>query len=171
MAAPLTERLLPELEPADPATESAIAGDLVKRALLIAPIALGVAAVLRGGEGAASAAFALAVVAANFALAAASLSWAARISTGLYLGTALGGYVVRLVIITGVVIAVRNVNWIDLPTLGITLISAHLGLLTWELRHVSLSFAAPGLKPARPGPLGAQRPTRQPSEHAQGAAQ
>lgn len=160
MAAPVTGRSPDlELEPADPATESAIAGDLVKRALIVAPAALAIAAIARGGEGAAGAAIALAVVAANFALAAASLSWAARISTGLYLGTALGGYMLRLAIITGVVIAVRNVAWIDLPTLGITLIAAHLGLLTWELRNVSLSFSAPGLKPARP----------KPSAYAQGA--
>jgi len=36
-----------------------------------------------------------------------------------------------------------------LPSLGITLIVAHLGLLFWEMRYVSLSLAHPGLKPGR----------------------
>jgi len=31
--------------------------------------------------------------------------------------------------------------------LGLTIIFAHLGLLFWELRYVSLSLAFPGLKP------------------------
>jgi hypothetical protein len=31
--------------------------------------------------------------------------------------------------------------------LGLTIILAHLGLLFWELRYVSLSLAYPGLKP------------------------
>ena len=45
----------------------------------------------------------------------------------------------------------HNVSWIDFPTLGITLVGTHLGLLTWEAKHVSMSLAAPGLSPAEPG--------------------
>lgn len=139
-------------EAPDPRTEPAIASDLARRALIAAPVVVGVAALARGADGAASAAFALGLVVANFLLSATSLAWAARISHGLYMGTALGGYIVRLGLITVAVLLVRDLSWVDLPTLGITLIVSHLGLLVWELRAVSLTLAAPGLRPARPTP-------------------
>lgn len=134
----------------DPRTEPAIATDIARRALMAAPVVVGVAAVARGADGAASAGFALGLVVVNFLLSAASLAWAARISHGLYMGTALGGYLVRLGLITVAVLLVRDLSWVDLPTLGITLIVSHLGLLVWELRAVSLTLAAPGLRPPRP---------------------
>lgn len=138
----------------DPETEPGIAGDLARRGLLIAPAVVLVAWLARGSDGGASAGFALGLVMVNFLLAAHSLSWAARISPGAYLGTALGGYVVRLAIITAAVLSIRDLGWVDLPTVGFTLVVAHLGLLTWELRHVSLTFAAPGLKTDRRAPDG-----------------
>ncbi len=141
-------------EPANPETEPAIAGDLARRGVLVAPLALIVAGVLEGGDGVASAAFALALVVANFVASAATLAWAARISPGLYLGTALGGYFVRLGVITVAVLLVRDLSWVHLPTVGITLIVLHLGLLAWEMRAISLTLAAPGLKSDRSSPSG-----------------
>jgi hypothetical protein len=35
---------------------------------------------------------------------------------------------------------------VDVVVLGVTLFVTHLGLLFWELRSVSFSLAAPGLK-------------------------
>lgn len=134
-------------------TEQSIAADLARRGLFAAPAVVVVAGLVAGAAGAASAAFALALVVANFLAAARSLTWAARISPGAYLGTALGGYFVRLGVITAAVIAVRGFAWVDLPTLGVTLVVTHLGLLVWELRHVSLTLAAPGLKSDRPAPV------------------
>jgi hypothetical protein len=40
--------------------------------------------------------------------------------------------------------------------LGIVLVGTHLGLLMWEMKYVSLTLAAPGLRPARPGTSGDQ---------------
>jgi Na+/H+-dicarboxylate symporter len=47
------------------------------------------------------------------------------------------------------VFAVRNLGWVELMPLGLTIILAHLGLLFWELRYVSLSLAYPGFKPRK----------------------
>jgi hypothetical protein len=47
------------------------------------------------------------------------------------------------------VFVVRNLEWVELMPLGLTIILAHLGLLFWELRYVSLSLAYPGLKPKK----------------------
>ncbi len=92
---------------------------------------------------------------ANFLAAAASVSWAATISNKAAGIAATIGYVVRLAVIVAVLFVFRDVSWIDFPTLGITLVAAHLGLLTWEAKHLTLTLAAPGLRPA---PVDLSRP-------------
>ena len=44
-------------------------------------------------------------------------------------------------------VLLRHVSWIVLPWLGFTIVGAHLGLLFWETRYISLQLAAPGLRP------------------------
>ncbi len=129
------------------APEPAIARQLAVHALWIAPAIVTVAGLLRGWKGASGAAAALALVAANFLLAAALLQWSARISSSMLAATALGGYVVRLGLITAVGFGLRALGVIDLATFAVVLVASHLGLLVWELRSVSLSLAAPGLRP------------------------
>ena len=90
---------------------------------------------------------AVAVVLVNLVLAAVSLSWAARRSLTLLMAVALGGFLVRMGLVTAVMLAVRNQPWIDLVALGVTVLVTHLGLLFWELRYVSASLAYPALKP------------------------
>ena len=48
----------------------------------------------------------------------------------------------------------KDASFIDLPVLGFALVLTHLALLFWETKHLSISLAAPGLKPAAPGDLG-----------------
>jgi hypothetical protein len=133
---------------ATPAVERDIAVDMVKRGLLVAPAVILVAGLIRGIDGAASAAIALAIVFANFLAAAFVVSWAASISAKAAGAAAMGGYIVRLAVIVLALWAFHSASWIDFPTLGITLVLAHVGLLTWEAKHVTLSLAAPGLRPA-----------------------
>jgi hypothetical protein len=139
---------------AQPQVERDIALDLVKHGLLIAPVVILVAGLVSGWDGTASAAIALAIVCLNFTLAALSVGWAAKISPGMVGGVALGGYVVRLGLVLGALVLLRHVSWIVLPWLGFTLVGAHLVLLFWEMRYVSLSLAAPGLRPSLPIPTG-----------------
>lgn len=128
---------------------SEIATDMARRGLMAAPVLIAIAAIWQGSDGAASAAFALGIVLINLVGSARSLDWAARISPTAMAMAALGGYVFRLAFVTVAVLAVKDLPWVDLVTLGIVLIVAHLGLLTWELRSISLSLAAPGLRPVR----------------------
>jgi ATP synthase I subunit len=137
-----------------PAVEREIAFDLVKRGLLLGPLVVLVAGIVSGLDGAASAAIALAIVLVNFLLAASIVSRAARISPAAAGGAALGGYVVRLALVVVALVLLRRVSWVVLPWLGFTLVGAHLGLLFWEMRHVSMSLAAPGLRPRLPVPTG-----------------
>jgi hypothetical protein len=135
------------------AVESVIARDMARRAALAAPVVVVGLGLARGGGAAAGAALALAVVAANFLAAAAILAWAARISPGALATAALGGYVVRLAVVTVAGLAVRTQGWVDFTVFCIVLVVSHLGLLFWELRSVSLSLAAPGLHPPRSASL------------------
>jgi hypothetical protein len=130
------------------AYESQVAGDLARRALLVAPAVVIVAGLVRGVDGAASALVGLALVSLNFLLAARLIGWAAGKSMGAVYGTVMGGYVLRLGALLGIVVGLERVSWIDVPVLVITIAVTHLALLVWEMRYVSLSLAAPGLKPS-----------------------
>lgn len=131
------------------AVEVKVSTDMVKRGLWVAPALVVIAYLIWGGEGAASAAFAIGLVLANFALAAFLIATTAKISLGLMMGATLFGYLVRLGLIALAVLLVRDADWISHPALGATIIVTHLGLLIWELKYVAISLAHSGLKPAR----------------------
>lgn len=127
--------------------ETDLAFDMVKRAVPLAPVAVGLALLLGGSRGAWSALLAVVVVAVNFTLAAVSLSWAARTSPVALMATALGGFLVRMGLVTAVILAVRHASWINLSAFAITILATHLGLLFWETKYVGASLAFPGVKP------------------------
>jgi hypothetical protein len=133
---------------AGPAPERQVALDIARRAALVAPVPIALAGLVWGWAGAASVAYAIVVVVANFLLAATMLGAAAKISFGLVMGVALFGYLVRLGLIFLAVFPVKDAGWVEPVPLGLTLVLTHLGLLLWELRYVSASLAFPGLRPA-----------------------
>lgn len=127
--------------------ERRLALDLARHGLLVAPAIVLVAGLLRGMDGAASAALGLALLVLNLFVAAVSLEWAARRSPAALYTVALGGFLVRMItILVVMLVADALFGWADVVVLGITLFVTHLGLLFWELRSVSLTFAAPGLR-------------------------
>ncbi|HEX2185560.1 MAG TPA: ATP synthase subunit I [Chloroflexota bacterium] len=130
-----------------PPVERQVAGDMIRRALPVTPVLILLAGLVWGVDGALSAAYGLAIVLANFALAAALLSWAGRRSMALLMGAALFGYLLRLALVAAAVLAVKDQSWIKLVPLGLTIIVTHLGLLFWETSRVSATLAFPGLKP------------------------
>ena len=127
--------------------EADIAFDLVKRAIWIAPALVLVSGLIWGLDGAASAGVGVGIVMLNFLASAGMLTWAGRISVGFVLGVAMFGYVFRLGLITVAVLLIKDLAWVELIPLGLTLIITHLGLLLWETKYVSASLAFPGLKP------------------------
>ena len=130
-----------------PAPEVGVSNDMIKRGLMVAPVLIGVCAVIWGANGAWSSAYGIAIVLANFALAAGLIAAAARISIALMMGATLFGYLIRLGLIFLAVLLVKDAGWISLPALGSTIIVTHLGLLFWEMKYVAISLAHPGLKP------------------------
>jgi hypothetical protein len=136
---------------AAPPVERRIAVDLARHGLLVAPAVVLAAGLLRGVDGAASAALGLAVLVLNFLAAAISLEWGARRGGNALFAAALGGFLLRMVsILVVMLVADALFGWADVVVLGVTLFVTHLGLLFWELRSVSFSLAAPGLRRDRP---------------------
>jgi F0F1-type ATP synthase assembly protein I len=130
-----------------PDVEQDIALDMVKRALPVLPVVLLLTFAIWGWHGAASAGVGAGLVLLNFLVAAALLGWAARISLGMLMGAALFGFLIRLALISIAIYVVKDLSWVELVPLCLTLVITHLGLLVWETRYVSASLAFPGLKP------------------------
>ena len=133
-----------------PAVEREVVVDMLRRGLPVLPVVILIAGLIWGVDGALSAAFAVGLVLVNFVVAASLLAWSARVALAMVMVAALGGFVLRLGLITVAVLAVKDQPWVDLVPLGLTLVVTHLGLLIWETRHVSMSLAYPGVKPASP---------------------
>lgn len=131
-----------------PTVERDIGLDLVRRAALVAPAILLLAYVWRGVDGLAGAAVALGLVACNFLAGALTLAWASKRGPVVLGAVAVGGFLVRMLVVVGVIVLVEP--YVDLVCLAIVLLVTHLGLLFWETRSLSISLAAPGLRPALP---------------------
>jgi hypothetical protein len=130
-----------------PAPEAAIVRDIIKHGMYVAPLMIGLSALIWGVNGGWSSTYGLVIVLGNFAVAAWMVSYTAKISYALMMGATLFGYIFRLAVIAAAVFLVRNASWVELVPLCMTIVISHVGLLFWELRYVSLSLAFPGLKP------------------------
>lgn len=132
-----------------PSPALALALDIVKRSVWVIPVAVVLSAAFWGLEGVASTLYAIAIVLVNFVLSAYLLAVTGRINAALMGGAALFGFLMRLALIFGAVLLVRDASWMSFVPFGITLIVTHLALLFWELRYVSSALAFPGLKPKK----------------------
>ncbi len=112
--------------------ETIVARQTVSRAVLLGPLIIAVAWLLRGPGSAAASAVGVAIVVVNFLLAGAILSRAATVSLKVYHAAALLGFVVRLGLITVSMFAIASVFEVDRPAMGISAIVAYFALLTWE---------------------------------------
>jgi hypothetical protein len=157
--------LMTRLDGPSPAME--VGKDIARRAVIWLPAIVALCAIGWGADGAASAAYGVAIVTVNFLLAAWLLAVTGRISFAMMAGAALFGFLIRLGLIFLAVMLVKDASWVSLVPLGLTLIVTHLGLLFWEMRYVSASLAFPGLKPQHPG---SGPSTQSTSDHAAEAA-
>jgi hypothetical protein len=138
--------------------EQRIAGDLARHGMLVAPRGVLAGGLYAGFGGAASVAVGFALVVLNFLVTARILAWATRRSPTALAVTALSGFFLRMAaLLIAMLVADALFGWIDVVVLAVTVFAAHLALLFWELRSVSLSFAAPGLRRDRPTALARER--------------
>ena len=129
------------------APERAIAIDMIRRGLIGGPVLVGVCAGVWGFDGLWSSGYALGLILVNIWLAASFITWSERISPTVLMAGVMGGYFIRLGIITGAYFLVRNTGWFEVWPFAITLVAAYSVLLVLETRYVSMSLAYPGLKP------------------------
>jgi hypothetical protein len=139
------------VEPIAQAVETQLAVDMLKHAVPFAPVVVLLSWLVWGSKGAWSALLAVGVVVVNLLLSSISLAWAARVSPTALMGAALGGFLVRMMLVTVVVIAVKDSAWVDLTALAVAILVTHLTLLIWETRYVGGNLAYPGLKPPQKG--------------------
>jgi len=131
--------------------ERDIAFDMARRSLWVFPAWVVASGFIWGMGGAFSSALGYVLVIGNLAAAAALMAWGARTSPVALMGATLGGFIARLVVLAGIVLAVAQLSFFEPVPIAITIITSHLGLLVWEIRYVSLRLAAPGLDLQRPG--------------------
>jgi hypothetical protein len=93
--------------------------------------------VIAGSGPAWSAAIAIVTVAVNFVAFALSTAWAARISPTMLAIVALGGYVVRLVVYTLVLVGLHTLAWFSPLAFTLALMPAVIALLVFEARFLS----------------------------------
>ena len=112
--------------------------ELVRRVLPFVPIAvLATFAIgwIAGGSGTAwSAAIAVVIVAANFAAFALSIAWAATVSPTMLAIVALGGYLVRLIVFTMILVGLNTLAWFSPIAFVCALMPAVIALLVYEAK-------------------------------------
>lgn len=135
----------------DQAPERDIAFDMARRSLWVFPAWVVVSGFIWGLGGALSSALGYVLVIGNLAAAASLMAWGARTSPVALMGATLGGFIARLAVLAGIVLAVSQLDFFEPVPISVTIVASHLGLLVWEIRYVSLRLAAPGLDLQRPG--------------------
>ena len=132
--------------------ERAVVLDMARLGLYLGPVFIAIATIFWGPTGLASSLFAFALVSANLALGAYIIERAAAISLNALMGAVLGGFVLRLIVLTAVVLPVRRFSWFDVAPFAITLVGGHLALLSWESHRVSTTLTSPN-PASRPTPF------------------
>lgn len=117
--------------------EAVIAKHTVRRAVFVAPVLIGLFAVLRGMDGAIAAAVGCVVVVMMFLVSGWMLSISARLGLSAYYAAALFGFFVRLGLLTGSMILIAKFTDLDRMAFGITAVLAYLILLSWETVAIS----------------------------------
>jgi hypothetical protein len=120
-----------------PAIEANLARATVARGIYVGPVLVLIFGLLRGWDGAWSAALGVALVVVNFLLAGAILSISARISLQAYHAAALIGFFLRTALFIGAVYLIASLVEVDRIAFGISAVVAYLALLTWEAVSIS----------------------------------
>jgi hypothetical protein len=115
--------------------------ELIRRiapfAFPVAGIAFVLGTLIDGTDAGWSAVIGIAVVAGNFVANGLSVAWAARISPVILYAVALGGFVVRLIVITVALLLLQQVPWFSTVAFIAALVPATVALLIVEMKLLS----------------------------------
>ena len=115
-----------------PPVELNLVRSLVRRALLVGPVAVALFGLFRGLEGALAAAIGVVLVSGYYLVSGALMSWLARVSLGAYHAGALFGFVARLGLMVATMLVVATLFDVDRTALGLSVIATYMVLLVWE---------------------------------------
>ena len=118
--------------PVEADVEAIMARNIVKRTLVVGPVIIALAWLLRGQLGAVSAAIGVGIVVANFLISGWALSKAARLSLNVYRAVAMFGFVARFAFLAASMFLVAWLFNVDRLALGLAAIAAFLVLLVLE---------------------------------------
>ncbi len=128
--------------------ERALVFDLARLGLIVGPVFMAICGLAWGWHGLASSFFALVLVIGNLFLGAMIIETSAKISLNFLMGAVLGGFLVRLILLTVIVLPVRHFAWFTPVPFAISLVGGHLVLLAWESKRVSTTLSSPNAAPA-----------------------
>ena len=114
-----------------------MAKSTVRRSVVVGPIIIALAWLIRGWDGAWSAALGVAIVVGYYLVTGVFLSMAARISFAAYYAAALLGFIVRLGLIAATMYLLANILPVDREALGVSVVVAYLALLILEVRALA----------------------------------
>lgn len=117
---------------------------MVRRGLFLAPAVVAVLALLGGPAFGVSAAAGIALAVANLWLAGRIIGGLAENRPELLLAGAFAAFFLGFVFLAAAAILLRRAEWIDFPVAGITMVGAHLTLVTWEAADAFLKLPASG---------------------------
>jgi hypothetical protein len=106
-------------------------------ALPAAVVAFAVGALVAGADAGWSAVIGIAVVTANFIANAWSVAWAAGISPVVLYAVALGGFVVRLIVVAVAILLLQQLSWFSVVAFVAALVPATVALLAVEMKLLS----------------------------------
>ncbi len=145
--------------------ERAMAADMARLGMILGPVFVLIGTIFWQLDGFLSSVLAFALVLGNFALGAMIIDRAAVISPTALTGAVLGGFIARLLLLTVIVVPMRNLSWFEAIPFGLTLVGGHLGLLAWESQRVasSLSAAEAATMAEAPAPASESSPSTLPT--------
>ena len=114
-----------------------MAKSTVRRAVVVGPIIVALAWLIRGWDGAWSAALGVAIVVGYYLVTGVFLAMAARISFAAYYAAALLGFIVRLGLIAATMYLLASILPVDRVALGVSVVVAYLALLILEVRALA----------------------------------
>ncbi|MEN3274086.1 MAG: hypothetical protein V7636_2847, partial [Actinomycetota bacterium] len=97
----------------DRAPELRIATDMARKSIVVAGVLVAASGVVWGIDGALSSAYSVVLVVLNFLAAAALIGVGAKRGESFLMAAVLGGYILRLGVLTAAIVLVKDASWVE----------------------------------------------------------
>jgi hypothetical protein len=115
------------------------------RALVVSPLVIAGTWIYGGPEWALSAGIGIAMTVLNLFLSARIIGGVAEKTPRLLMPVAMATFVLGLMVLTGIALVLRTIDYVDFPVTGFTLIGTHLLVVLWEASGAYKKIPSPPL--------------------------